>query len=68
MIYLSFFKEATEDIIPKMGEYEILYQFSAKNDSDNKQHKDPWVLFLNSENLAGGQVVPCRRRRTLICA
>ena len=35
MIYLSFFKEATEDIIPKMGEYEILYQFSAKNDSDN---------------------------------
>ena len=35
MIYLSFFQEATEDIIPKMGEYEILYQFSAKNDSDN---------------------------------
>ena len=56
MIYLSFFQEATEDIIPKMGEYEILYQFSAKNDSDNNSIQTCGLSFSTVRTLLGAKL------------
>ena len=56
MIYLSFSKEATEEIIPNMGEYEIPYQFCAKNDSDNNSIKTLGFSFSTVRTLLGAKL------------